>query len=120
MPFKANLHRRTLGVVKLEMVIISSNIYILYICIYVRGKVGRTDFRKAQIVYILETVSDGIFRSIIDEGDENDRAKLSALMNTTRENFLFRFEKVSKPRYDLTSHTKITQLLNNKYMVDAV
>ena len=77
-------------------------------------------------------VSDGIFRSIINEGDENDRAKLSALRNTTKENFSFRksravldtlmprYEKVSNPRDDLPPHTKITQLLDSKCMVDAV
>ena len=77
-------------------------------------------------------MSDGIFRSIVDESNENDGAKLSALRNTTGEDLLVsesrailntltpECKEVSNPRDDLTPHTKITQRLDSNSMVDAV
>ena len=94
--------------------------------------IGRTDLREALIVHILEAVSDGIFRSIVNESDENDGTKLDALMNTIGEDLISGesrailntltpgYKEVSNPRNDLTPHTKITQLLDSKSMVDAV
>ena len=95
------------------MVFVSPSIYILYICVYVR------------VMFGIEAVREGIFRSIVDESNENEGAKFSALRNTTGEELPLKdsrailytlkpgCKEVSNPRDDLTPHTKTTQLLDS-------